>query len=110
MCDLTIAYELVGQKEKAIESYAKAGLWRECLNVAYSIPMTGLEIEQLATQLAEDLLERRQFMDGARIYIDYIDNSRSIEQAVTVLMKGYQFSEAIRVVCFIPPHLRPGQR
>lgn len=99
---LTAAFELVGQKQKAIESYTKAGLWRECLNIAYSIPMPAKDLAELATQLAESLVERRQFVDAARLYIDYGTSDTAIEKAVNALAKGYHFTEAIRVVILSP--------
>ena len=96
-----VAYELVGEKEKAIASYTKAGLWRECLNIAYSVPMPAAEIAQLALELAESLVEHRQYMEAARLYVDYGTDDTSIESAVTALAKGYHFTEAIRVVVLI---------
>lgn len=56
------------------------------------------KLQQLAAQLAEDLVERRQFVDAARIYLDYGHDDNAIEQAVSILTKGNLFSEAIRVV------------
>ena len=92
------AYEIVGQKAKAITSYTKALLWRECLNVAHSIPLTATEIAALANQLAESLIGHRQYVDAARIYVDYRTSDDAIENAVNALAKGYHFAEAIRVV------------
>jgi len=95
---LTLAYEIVGQKLKALESYAKGVVWKECLNVAYSLSMSSHEIGQLADRLANSLLERRQFNDAARLYVDYASDESGIKNAVKALIKGYQFSEAIRIV------------
>jgi hypothetical protein len=95
---LILAYELVGKKEESIASYEKAGMWRECLNVAYSFIMPIPEIRQLATRLAESLVEHRQFMEAARLYVDYGTDDNAIEHAINALAKGYHFTEAIRVV------------
>jgi hypothetical protein len=95
---LTVAYELVGEKEKAVESYTKAGLWRESLNIAYSIPKPAAEIAQLADRLAESLVGRREFTDAARVYIEYGKDDDAIAKAVNALASGYQFTEAIRIV------------
>ena len=73
-------------------------MWRECLNIAYSIPLPQAEIANLAIQLAESLMERRQFVDAARLYIDYQTDDTAIENAVHALAKGYHFTEAIRIV------------
>jgi hypothetical protein len=53
----------------------------------------------LANQLAEALVERRQYTDAARVYIDYGKEETAIEKAVQALASGYQFTEAIRIVC-----------
>ena len=89
---------MVGAKDKAVASYIKAGLWRECLNVAHSIPMPPVEITELANRLADSLVERRQFVDAARVYIDYGNDDEAIGKAVNSLAKGYQFTEAFRIV------------
>jgi len=57
------------------------------------------EIEQLGFKLAEGLLERRNFRDAARLYLDYGKDEGAMEKAVNALAKGYQFTEAFRVVC-----------
>src|SRR5579859_4111689 len=94
-----LAYDLVGDKKNAIEAYTKANLWRECLNAAYSIPMPPNEIVDLANKLAQALIDQRQFAEAARLYIDYGNDDVAVEKAVQALAKGYQFTEAIRVVC-----------
>lgn len=73
-------------------------MWKECLNVAYSVPLSQDEIELLAYQLADALFEGRQFKSAARLYLDYGRDEVSVEKAVTALAKGYEFTEAIRVV------------
>ena len=60
--------------------------------------MSSKDIVELATQLAESLFERRQFVDAARLYIGYGIDETAIEKAVNALAKGYHFTEAIRVV------------
>jgi elongator complex protein 1 len=73
-------------------------MWGECLNIAYSIPLPQPEIASLAIQLAGSLMERRQFIDAARLYIDYQTEDTGLENAVNALSKGYHFTEAIRIV------------
>jgi len=92
------AYELVGQRKDAVMSYEKAGMWRECLNVAYAIPMAPLDIANLANRLAKSLMERREFVDAARLYIDYGKDEEALLNAISALTAGYHFSEAIRMV------------
>ena len=64
--------------------------------------MPAKDLAELATQLAESLVERRQFVDAARLYIDYGTDDTAIEKAVNALSKGYHFTEAIRVVTLSP--------
>jgi elongator complex protein 1 len=73
-------------------------MWRECLNIAYSIPPPTPEFTQLALELADYLVEHRQYVDAARLYVDYSTNDTCIEKAVQALSKGYHFNEAIRIV------------
>lgn len=72
--------------------------------------MPPTEIAQLAIQLAGTIADRRQFIDAARLYIDYGTDDVTLQNAVNALAKGYQFTEAIRVVCSFSTPLTPGQR
>jgi hypothetical protein len=62
--------------------------------------MDSSEIAQLAISLAESLVERRQFTEAARLYVDYGRDDAAIKNAVKALAKGYQFTECIRIVRF----------
>ena len=64
--------------------------------------MPAKDLAELAIQLAESLVERRQFVDAARLYIDYGTDDTAIEKGVNALAKGYHFTEAIRVVTLSP--------
>jgi hypothetical protein len=110
--DAGFAYELVGQKQAAVTSYEKAGLWRQCINVAHKIPLPGEEIRDLAMRLGDWLVEHRQFIDGARVFTDYGGDNVTIEKAVEALAKGFMFTEAIRIVPFLSriSGLMSGQR
>jgi elongator complex protein 1 len=93
-----MAYELVAEKEKSLDCYTKAALWREAMNVAYSIPLSGEDLTQLAYRLADSLVTRGEYTDAARLYTDYGTDHSAIEKAVKALAKASQFSEAIRLV------------
>ena len=73
--------------------------------MAYSIPLLPDEIERLAFKLADSLVEHRHFRDAARLYLDYGKDEEVMEKAVNALAKGYQFTEAIRVVRFFLLHM-----
>jgi hypothetical protein len=60
--------------------------------------MSGVDIVRLAIRLAESLVERRQFVDAAKLYVDYGTDETAIENAVNALAKGYHFTEAMRIV------------
>ena len=79
-------------------AYRDAGMWKESLNMAYSQPLPKYAVDKLAAQLAQNCLERRQFVEAARLFIDYATGDDALESAVSALAKAYQFTEAIRVV------------
>ena len=82
-------------------SYTKAGMWKESLNMAYSLSLSELAMGSLAAQLAQTCLERRQFTDAARLFMDYVTGEDKLDNAVNALVKAYQFTEAIRVVSLL---------
>jgi len=79
-------------------AYTKAGMWKEALNMAYSLPLSESEMGDLATRLAQTCLERRQFTDAARLFMEYATGEDKLDNAVNALVKAYQFTEAIRIV------------
>jgi hypothetical protein len=60
--------------------------------------MDSSEIAELAIRLAQSLVERRQFTEAARLYVDYGRDDAAIKNAVKALAKGYQFTECMRIV------------
>ena len=96
--EAALAYQLVGEKENSLECYIKAAFWKEALNIASSMPLSTEELSNLAYRLADALMERGEYTDAARLYIDYGSDEMAIAKAVKALAKAYQFSEAIRLV------------
>ncbi|RMX99264.1 hypothetical protein D0868_09634 [Hortaea werneckii] len=96
-----IAYEFVQDYASAYEVYRAASLWQECLGAAELIPLPEEEMTTLAGDLAAALEEAKNFPAAATVHLEYLHD---LETAATLLCKGYQFSEATRIVA---KHKRP---
>ncbi|RMY09186.1 hypothetical protein D0868_04380 [Hortaea werneckii] len=96
-----IAYEFVRDYASAYEVYRAASLWQECLGAAELIPLPEEEMTTLAGDLAAALEEAKNFPAAATVHLEYLHD---LETAATLLCKGYQFSEATRLVA---KHKRP---
>jgi elongator complex protein 1 len=88
-----IAYEYILDYESAFQAYRSANLWRECLSSAASMQMPDEKIRSVAGDIAESLVEAKDFIAAATVHLDYLQD---LESAIRFLCKGYQFSEAIR--------------
>ncbi|KAK4146481.1 IKI3 family-domain-containing protein [Dichotomopilus funicola] len=99
-----LAFESLGRYADATDSYLKVGVtsWRECLFTAQQQPdFTPSQLTTLATSLADALLEAKDHASAATIHLDYL---ASVDSAVTLLCRGYLFSDALRLVAL---HRRP---
>jgi elongator complex protein 1 len=88
-----IAYEYILDYESAFQAYRSADLWRECLSSAASTQMPDEKIRSVAQDIADSLVEAKDFIAAATVHLDYLQD---LESALRFLCKGYQFSEAIR--------------
>lgn len=94
-----LAYESLGNYEKATACYRSAGAscWRECLYTSQqqTPPVSGDSLAELATALADALWEAKEYASAATIHDEYLS---SLEMAVKCLCKGYLFADAMRLV------------
>jgi elongator complex protein 1 len=90
-----IAYEYIQDYESAFQAYRSANLWRECLSSATFMEMPEDKIKNVAGDIADSLVEAKDFIAAATVHLDYL---KDIESATRLFCKGYQFSEAIRQV------------
>jgi elongator complex protein 1 len=75
-------------------AYRSAHMWREALTCA-GLQSTGRDITDMATDLADEMEESKEYQGAARICIDYLSD---VERSAGLLCKAYQFQEAIRLV------------
>lgn len=90
-----IAYEYVQDYVSAYEAYRSASLWQECLAAAELVPVPEEELATLAKDLADALVEGKDFRAAATVQLEYL---HELESAIRLLCKGYHFAEATRLV------------
>jgi elongator complex protein 1 len=95
------AYEYLGETSLAIESYQSAGLWRECLFAAHRAQLPADSLQDLASTLAESLLEAKEYLNAATIFAEHLHD---IPAAARALCKGSHYADAMRLVVL---HARP---
>jgi elongator complex protein 1 len=93
--DAALAYEYLGDHAAAWPCYRAANLWREALSSATLADVPPSELEGLASSLAEDLAESKDYLAAACITLDYFSDAAG---AARFLCKGCHFAEAVRIV------------
>lgn len=81
--------------KSANEAYRAANLWRECLATATLVPLPQDEMKSLASSLASDLLESKDYQAAACVQLDYLAD---VESASRSLCRGYHYEEALRLI------------
>ncbi|EPY54265.1 elongator subunit Iki3 [Schizosaccharomyces cryophilus OY26] len=92
--EAAIAFESVNMINEAIEAYKSAGMWRECMSILQFSSASDSKVEEIANDLANLCLEKRDYVDAANIYLIYLSN---MKEAIVNMCKGTQYSEAIRL-------------
>ncbi|KAF9295803.1 hypothetical protein BGZ74_010603 [Mortierella antarctica] len=106
-----VAYSMAGDKEKALEAYREAGLWREAVVLAQQLKYDDAAMSYLATGLADHLKNDRRFAEAGVLLAEYAKDS---EEAVSALLEGRLWSEAVRVAYLynrmdlMATHVTPG--
>jgi elongator complex protein 1 len=75
-------------------AYLLANMWREALSCAGMLQLTGREIRDLASDLADEMEEAKDYQGAARICLDYLSD---IERCTSLLCRASQFQEAMRL-------------
>ncbi|KAG0241352.1 IKI3 family-domain-containing protein [Mortierella sp. GBAus27b] len=88
-----VAYTMAGDKEKALEAYKEATLWREAVVVAQQLKHDASSMAYLATTLAEKLKVDRRFAEAGTLLAEY---AKDPEEAVSALLEGRLWNEAVR--------------
>ena len=89
-----IAYESIADYASAHEAYRAIGMWRECISTATLASFKTDEVKNLAQDLADSLVEAKDFASAAAIHLDYLDD---LEGATKLLCKSHSFPEAMRL-------------
>ncbi|KAG0365886.1 hypothetical protein BGZ54_006088 [Gamsiella multidivaricata] len=106
-----VAYVMAGNKEKALEAYNEAGLWREAVVLAQQLKYEPSAIAYLARGLAEQLKSSKRYAEAGVLLAEY---SKDSEEAVSVLLEGRLWNEAIRTAYLynrqdlMATHVNPG--
>lgn len=76
-------------------AYRSANMWREALSCAGFRQLTGRDLTDMASDLADELEESKDYQGAARVCLDYLSD---VGRSAGLLCKAYQFQEAIRLV------------
>ncbi|EEB05563.1 elongator subunit Iki3 [Schizosaccharomyces japonicus yFS275] len=92
--EAAIAFESVGEYDRAIDAFKSAGAWRECLSIMESQSYPKHKIEEAATDLLALCLEKREYNDAGYLNVFYLRNKT---EAIQNFCKGTMYAEAIRI-------------
>lgn len=90
-----LAFSNSGDDAKALTAFKAAGDWRMAVLTAIKLSLNQKEIAQLGYELSESLSTMSKFSEAAEILIECCND---VEQAVTSLISGNQWQEALRRV------------
>lgn len=93
--EAAIAFEFLSDHAAAWPCYRSANMWREALSSATLSGLASSELSDLASSLAEGLVESKDYFDAATITLDYLSD---LDNAARLLCKGSYFAEALRIV------------
>ncbi|CAI6338307.1 unnamed protein product [Periconia digitata] len=93
--EAALAYEYLQDHASAWPCYRSANLWREALSSATLASITPPELENLATSLAEGLVEAKEYLAASTIYLDHLSD---LPTATRLLCQGCYFADALRLI------------
>ncbi|KAL1924120.1 uncharacterized protein VTP21DRAFT_7155 [Calcarisporiella thermophila] len=109
--EAAISFELAGELTSALSSYKQSGAWREVFSLAKRLQLTSENINEIGREIVAHLYDKRQYRDAATVLLDYLEDP---EEAVSMLLKAYQWQESIRISLrcnredLIETHVKPG--
>ncbi|KAK6627847.1 hypothetical protein RUM44_010326 [Polyplax serrata] len=89
-----IMFCTAGLFENALDAYKKAGNWQEVLCCLRELKISGNELDSICEDLANNLVESKQFLNASTIYLDYLKDA---EEGIKTLTNGKYFADAYRV-------------
>lgn len=92
--EAAIMYSRSGAFEEALDAYQQAGNWKMGLVMCSKLKSDREALNNFLTNQVLLLKERREFLDAAVLYEEYLKNE---EEAVDCLVKACQWEDAIRM-------------
>ncbi|RUS18247.1 IKI3 family-domain-containing protein [Endogone sp. FLAS-F59071] len=90
-----IVYAMASDHQKALDAYRLAGEWRMVFALATQLQYSAGNITALAEELIGFLQDKRLYQDASVVAVDY---AKDVESAVDSLVKGYFWTEAVRLL------------
>jgi hypothetical protein len=82
-------------KSEALQCFIVCGDWQSAFYLAKSSKMEEQKIQEISYSIAENLRQSSNFLESARIMIEYCDD---VDQSVLDLIQGRHWKEVLRVV------------
>uniref|UniRef100_A0A8C5BRA3 Elongator complex protein 1 n=1 Tax=Gadus morhua TaxID=8049 RepID=A0A8C5BRA3_GADMO len=87
-----------GEPGRALQAFVSASSWRHALCVAQQVPLPPDQLSLLARDMAGSrLIDQRRYAEGALLLDQY---AKDCEEAISALIKGAVWEEALRLVTF----------
>ncbi|OZJ05806.1 hypothetical protein BZG36_00877 [Bifiguratus adelaidae] len=109
--EAAILFQMGGDKYKAMDAYTSISAWREVFALASQLNLSKDHLSAIAMELVQRLRDKEQYYEAATVAIEY---AQDVETALEVLIKGYHWSESIRL-CYLhnrqdllQTHILPG--
>ncbi|EIN06431.1 IkappaB kinase complex IKAP component [Punctularia strigosozonata HHB-11173 SS5] len=93
--EAALAFVEAKKLHKAMVAHERALSWRELFDIVIREHVSPEDIKDMAYRVSDDLLTKKQYVDAARVLLDYAGDTR---QAVIALVNGNHISEARRVI------------
>ncbi|KZT60539.1 IkappaB kinase complex, IKAP component [Calocera cornea HHB12733] len=109
--DAAIAFVMSHKTEKALLAYEKDTAWREVFSLATQAGASKERLADIGTRMSDKLISKHRYTEGAQVLLEY---AQKVEEAVSVLLMGNEYSEAIRISHLysqpelIDAHIHPG--
>ncbi|AOA62472.1 Elongator complex protein 1 [Komagataella phaffii CBS 7435] len=90
--DAAITYEMLGDKDSALEDYILAKRWQEALSIATTHVEAQPQLKDICERLIAGLNDMHDYSSSAEIELKYLNN---VEESLRLFGKDYQFDRAI---------------
>lgn len=88
-------YELLGDYEKAVNSYSKSKQWQNCLSAVSKANVSEAKTKEICQELVEKLAEDHRYKEAGFIEETYLKN---VSEAVIMYCKDYRYDDAVLAI------------